>query len=229
MNIADPPSVIVSAFLPNNFLRKSVNELFIQELMATVLGRSNWVSGNANNFEPDYFCDGVPFEFTIASNRKRKGNYIQKFCSGTYTSDDMERDIFQYIRESIQLKLDKHYSTSNVHLCVLCLMDLTHWVLDEYGSVTHCLLDHTREAFFSWIKCQCIDTKKFNNVFVIFPDFAATWWVWDVLTNYKVNIRLSAEDMLSKKYPFWIADEAYEELQKQVIAHTQNDSPEVTI
>ena len=212
MSVLKPPSVVVSAFLPKNFLRKTVNEPFIQKTMGVALGRTNWTPGNADNFEPDCFCDGVPFEFTIASNRKKKGNYIQKFCSGTYTSEDMEQDIFQYIRESIQQKLEKQYSVPNVHLCVLCLMDLTHWVLDEYGSVTHDLLDHTRATFFEWIKKQCIDTKKFNNVFVIFPDMAAKWWVWDVLTGYKASVQLSTEDLLSKQYPFWMNNEAYEEL-----------------
>ena len=214
MDTLKPPDVVVSAFLPKNFLNKSVNEPFIQKIMRIALGRTNWVPGNADNFEPDYFCDGVPFEFTIASNRKKKGNYIQKFCSGTYTSEDMEQDIFQYIRESIQQKLEKQYSVPNVHLCVLCLMDLTYWVLDEYGSVTHDLLDYTRAAFFAWIKKQCIDTKKFNNIFVIFPDMAAKWWVWDVLTGYKASVQLSTEDLLSKQFPFWMNNDAYEELLK---------------
>ena len=214
MGTLEPPYVIVSACLPKNFLRKSVNEPFIQQIMRIALGRTNWAPGNADNFEPDYFCDGVPFEFTIASNRKKKGNYIQKFCSGTYTSEDMEQDIFQYIRESIQQKLEKQYSVPNVHLCVLCLMDLTYWVLDEYESVAHNLLDHTRAAFFYWIKKQCIDSRKFNNVFVIFPDMAAKWWVWDVLTGYKASVQLSTEDLLSNQFPFWIDNELYEELLK---------------
>ena len=212
MNILEPPSVIVSTFLPDNFLHKSVNEPFVQKVLATVLGESEWTSGNAEKFEPDYFCGGIPFEFTIASNRKKKGNYIQKFYSGEYTTEDVEQDIFQYIRESVQSKIEKQYSVANVHLCVLCLMDLTHWVLDEYGSVTQCLFDHTREKFFAWIKEQCIDTKKFNNVFVVFPDMAAKWWVWDVLTNHRACVCLSPEELLSKRYPFWLNKEAYDSL-----------------
>ena len=223
MHTSEPPSVVVTAFLPENFLNKSVNEPFIQRIMQIVLGRSNWVPGNANCFEPDYFCDGIPFEFTIASDRKNKGNYIQKFVSGRYTTEDMEQDIFQYIRQSVQKKLEKQYSVPNVHLCVLCLMDLTYWVLDEYGSVTHCVLDYTREEFFEWIKGECIDTKKFNNVFVIFPDMAAKWWVWDVKTGYKASVQLSTENILSKKYPFWINNDAYEKLLRQIDCDDQNN------
>ena len=214
MNMPEPPSVIVRAYLPPDFRRKSVNESFVQKVMELALGCSNWIPGNADRFEPDYFCDGVPFEFTIASNRKKKDNYIQRFFSGAYTTNNVEQDAFQYIQESIQQKLKKTYSVSNVHLCVLCLTDLTDWVLDEYGSVTHCLLDGDRQGFFEWIKLQCIDSKKFNNVFVIFPDMFATWWIWDVLTDHKANIRLSEADILSGQYPFWLNQQSYEELMK---------------
>lgn len=210
-----PPEREMVAFLPPNFVHKSVNEPFIQEIMGLALGRRNWSQGNPDKFEPDYFCDGMPFEFTIASDRKKKKNYIQRFRSATYESENVENDVIQYIRESVQQKLSKQYSISNVHLCVLCLMDLTDWVLDEYGSITHHLTDYIREEFFLWIKQQCIETKKFNNVFVIFPDMFSKWWVWDVLTGCKANIQLSAEDMLGGKYPFWVSKNTYEELLKQ--------------
>lgn len=72
----------------------------------------------------------------------------------------------------------------------------------------------TDRAFFEWIKLQCIDSKKFNNVFVVFPDMFATWWIWDVLTDHKANIRLSEADILSGQYPFWLNQQSYEELMK---------------
>ena len=55
---------------------------------------------------------------------------------------------------------------------------------------------------------------EFNNVFVIFPDMFATWWIWDVLTDHKANIRLSETDILSGQYPFWLNQQSYEELMK---------------
>lgn len=207
-----PPELEMVVYLPPNFMHKSVNEPFIQEIMELALGRKNWRQGKPDKFEPDYLCDGIPFEFTIASDRKKKKNYIQRFRSATYETENVEDDIIQYIRESVQQKLSKQYSVANVHLCVLCLMDLTDWVLDEYGSITHHLTDHIREEFFLWIKQQCIETKRFNNVFVIFPDMFAKWWVWDVLTDCKTNIQLSTKEMLSGKYPFWINKDAYEKL-----------------
>lgn len=216
MEKLEAPECAMVAFLPENFLHKSVNEPFIQEIMSTVLSRTEWKPGNPDRFEPDYFCDGVPFEFTIASDRKKKKNYIQRFRSATYESEDIEDDIIQYIQASVQQKLSKQYAVPNVHLCVLCLMDLTDWVLDEYGSITHYLTDHIREEFFLWIKQQCIDTGKFNNVFVIFPDMFAKWWVWDVSTDHKANIKLSKQDLMSFRYPFWMMKKDFERLQKHV-------------
>ena len=214
MEKLEAPEYAMVAFLPENFLHKSVNEPFIQEIMSMVLNRKEWKPGNPDKFEPDYFCDGVPFEFKIASDRKKKKNYIQRFRSATYESEDIEDDIIQYIQASIQQKLSKQYAVPNVHLCVLCLIDLTDWVLDEYGSITHHLTDYIREDFFLWIKQQCIDTHKFNNVFVIFPDMFAKWWVWDILSGNKANITLSEQELLSSRYPFWMLKKKYEQLQQ---------------
>lgn len=212
MNTIESLNVDVTAFFPENFRRKEVNERFVQEMMEFALECDNWVQGDANKFEPDYLCDGVPFEFTIASNRKKYGNFIELFYSGIYESDDVEDDVHQYIRESISAKLKKSYSVSNVHLCVLCLLNMTEWVLGEYGSVTHDLYENFTNVILSEIKEKCLDSNKFSNVFLIFPDIMATWWVWDVQKNHKTSIKLSEEAMWSRKYPFWVCNGRYEEL-----------------
>ena len=81
-------------------------------------------------------------------------------------------------------------------------------------SITHHLTDYIRKGFFLWIKQQCIDTHKFNNVFVIFPDMFAKWWVWDILSGNKANITLSEQELLSFRYPFWMLKKKYEQLQQ---------------
>lgn len=202
-------------FLPENFLRKTVNEPFIQKIMSIAIESNQWLPGNPNRFEPDYFCDGVPFEFTVASDRKKKGNYIQKFYSGRYQTEDAQDDIFCYVKESIQQKLTKRYFVPDVHLCVLCLMDLTYWVMDEYGSCTYGLMDCPRKEFFQWIKHECIETNTFNNVFLIFPDIYAKWWVWDVLSDDRVSIALSKSEINSGQYPFWMEKGRYEEIARR--------------
>lgn len=192
----------VIEFLPHNFFSKEKNEPFIKEIMSAVLKDTVWIPGNPDNFETDYFCDGIPFEFTLASDSKRKNNFIQRVQRGTYSSEDVEKDAIAYIRERIADKAAKKYSVSNVHLCVLCLLDMFNWVSDEYGSITHTLTDWRRKQFFDEIKSDYIDTGIFNNIFIIFPDVCAKWWVWDLRSNHKASIQLSDSEINSGKYPY---------------------------
>lgn len=94
------------------------------------------MQGNPDKFEPDYFFNGIPFEFTIASDSKKKSNFVQQFFWGKYSSEDVEQDVFSYIMERICDKASKKYSVENVHLCILCLLDLSNWVFFEV-PVTH--------------------------------------------------------------------------------------------
>lgn len=203
-------------YFPEKFFHKSVNEPFVRQIMSTVLQRENWVRGDADLLQPDYFCDGIPFEFTIASDKKKKNNFIQKYRAGQYTSEDVQTDIFSFIEAALRSKAQKNYSVPNVHLCILCLIDGTPWVLDEYGSVTYYLFDGKREEFFSEIKCRYINSKIFNNIFLIFPDMSAKWWVWDVLTNNRSSVQLSPQHLISKKVPFIIEQNIYDEIIKQL-------------
>lgn len=192
----------VIEFLPHNFFSKEKNEPFIKEIMSAVLKDTVWIPGNPDNFETDYFCDGIPFEFTLASDSKRKNNFIQRVQRGTYSSEDVEKEAIAYIRDRIADKAAKKYSVSNVHLCVLCLLDMFNWVSDEYGSITHTLTDWRRKQFFDEIKSDYIDTGIFNNIFIIFPDVCAKWWVWDLQSNHKASIQLSDSEINSGKYPY---------------------------
>lgn len=195
-------SFTVTEYFPKDFFRNSVNEPFIQEIMSTVLERDNWRAGIPETFEPDYFCDNVPFEFTLASNSKKKNNFIQKLQRGIYSTDDVETDVISFISERIADKSTRHYSVPNVHLCVLCILDLFDWVSDEYGSVTHDLVDWRRKEFFEQIRAKYIKAKVFSNIFLIFPDISARWWVWDVLSGAKRFVQLSDEQIQSGKYPY---------------------------
>lgn len=206
------PYADIYCFFPQNFFHKSVNEPFVQQIMSIVLERDSWTSGNPDLLEPDYFCDGIPFEFTIASDKKQKNNFIQKYRVGRYTSEDMETDVLEYIETALRSKAQKKYAVSNVHLCVLCLIDRTSWVLDEYGSVTYPLFDGKRAAFFAGIKSRYINSKIFQNIFLIFPDMSAKWWVWDVLTNKRSSVQLSPSHLMSKKVPFIIEQHVFDEM-----------------
>ena len=62
------PAFEIVSYYPKNFLNKTVNEPFIQMIMASVLPSGEWVCGDPNKFEPDYFFNATPFEFTLASD-----------------------------------------------------------------------------------------------------------------------------------------------------------------
>ena len=103
--------------------------------------------------------------------RYDKDNFIKKMKDGEYTSENVEKDAFCYIEEQIKDKTTKEYSLENVHLCILCLLDRFNWVSDEYGSWTHFITDYQRELFFKYIKESYIDSKSFNNIFLILIKF----------------------------------------------------------
>lgn len=116
----------VIEFLPHNFFSKEKNEPFIKEIMSAVLKDTVWIPGNPDNFAPDYFCDGIPFEFTLASDSKRKNNFIQRVQRGTYSSEDVEKDAIAYIRERIADKAAKNtlfrMCTCAFFACWICLI-----------------------------------------------------------------------------------------------------------
>lgn len=60
----------VVSFTPPNFFSKCVNEEFTKLIMSQVIGQGKWLPGDPTVNEPDYFCNGIPLEFTLASDRK---------------------------------------------------------------------------------------------------------------------------------------------------------------
>ena len=134
---------------------------------------------------------------------------MRKFKFRKYETEDVEKDVFNQIEASINDKLGKGYVGKNVHLCVLCVMNLSFWVYDEYDSETQSLLASERENLFDWIEEKAINSGKFGNVFLIFPDSKHNWWVWDVKSKFKAKISLSKDDILGGKIPFWMDRDTY--------------------
>ena len=86
------------------------------------------------------------------------------------------------------------------------------WVSDQYGSYTHFITDYKRELFFKDIKSKYVDTKVFSNIFIIFPDLAANWWVWDILSDNKVSLQVTPYMIESRDYPCFIEKRLYVKL-----------------
>lgn len=208
-----PPTFEVLSFLPKNFFSKDVNEEFIKLIMKSVLGDGSWQKGRAELKEPDYIFNNIPIEFTLASDKckkNNKNNFINKLKTVSYITNDTENDLIQYIQQQIESKSRKQYSLPNVHLCILCLIEKFDWISDQYGSYTHFITDYKRESFFKDIKSKYIDTNIFSNIFIIFPDMTATWWVWDILSDNKTSLQVTPYMIESKCYPYFIEKRLYE-------------------
>ena len=168
------------SYTPKNFYNKNCNEEFMQYIMSRTLLKDGWKRGDPNKFEPDYFCDGVPFEFTMASTGEKGDTYVRKIKNATYASNDVEKDAMNYIWKSVEKKARKNYAVEHINLCVLCLLNLYGWMSDEYGSGLVTADDLRREKFLDNLKTQYIKSKRFDNIFILIPGLAAEWWVFDV-------------------------------------------------
>ena len=204
----------VIGYFPKDFVNKKVNEPFIKQIMSVVLRRKNWERGDPVKHDPDYFCDKCGFEFTLASDDSKKDNLIQKLKFSSFSSEDIEKDAIDFIRNSIGKKAEKGYSVKNVHLCVLCLLDLFDWVSDEYGSYTQALTEDRKTKFFAELTERYIKTKVFNNIFIIAPDLYARWWVFDILTGEKCSVQVNIK---KKNWPYLILKKEYDKIMNEKI------------
>lgn len=201
---------------PKNFYNKKYNEEFIKIIMNSTLKNHYWKAGDPNKREPDYFCDDIPFEFTLASYNKSESHpydFIKEYRLGLYSSKDVEKDAFEIIECSIEKKSTKSYSTQNNHLCVLCMLDISGRALEK-DSLFLKLLNSRRKEFFLKIKETYIDTGIFNNIFIIFPDSMTNWWVWDILKDHKSKTFLYPEQLINGSYPF-VCSRNYIEILKE--------------
>lgn len=111
--VLNAPSYEFYEFFPKDFFvskkRESEKgyEKFTKFVMEQLLPTGEWTRGDANKKEPDYFYNNIPFEFTLASDKKNNKNFIFRLKTGSYTSDNVEKDAFNYIEHQIKTKSKK--------------------------------------------------------------------------------------------------------------------------
>ena len=103
---------------PCDFYSKTINEPFVKWIMSQVVIDGEWRSGDANLGEPDFFCDNIPFEITLASDHKKK-SVIQSLKTVTYKSQSIMQEAWHNMEESLRDKCTKNYSVNNVNVCIL--------------------------------------------------------------------------------------------------------------
>ena len=218
--VLNAPSFEFYEFFPKDFFvskkRESEKgyEKFTKFVMEQLLPTGEWTRGDATKKEPDYLYNNIPFEFTLASDKKNNKNFIFRLKTGNYTSDNVEKDAFNYIEHQIKTKSEKRYNSENVYLCVLCLLERFQWVSDIYGSRSHFITDGPREEFFNKIKKEYLETKKFKGICIIFPDMTASWWAWDLNTEKRAKVQLFPHfnNMQNYPFPYIIAKQLYDKL-----------------
>ena len=197
---------------PPDFFDKRVNEPFVQELMNQTLSMGPWRRGDPNAYEPDYFCGPLPFEITLVSDSKKKDSFIERFKSRHYMPDEAEEELFLFMVSRIEDKAKKTYSVHPVHLCLLLVKDMFHWVADAYGSTVTPQLNARRDQWFTKIRRSYIDKGIFANIYILFPDVCASWWVQDLCTMERHEVKMDIRD---KSRPFVVTWALYEQYQQQ--------------
>jgi hypothetical protein len=199
-------------FFPNRFFDHDVNEPFAKEILQTVFGGEGWRYGDPQKKEPDLFFGEISIELTLACDRNTTENYIRKIKAGDYTTEDAEAEQLRFIDESIFDKTTRIYSVDGVNLCVICTIAMQDWVSDYYGSVTHFIVDWRRQQYFEDLRSKYINSGKFSNIYILFPDLCASWWLFDLKTESRKIICLTDEQINSGKYPYVMIKKCREKL-----------------
>lgn len=200
----------IFSYFPENFAHKSVSEPFIAYIMSRYLGIGieMWKQGDPDKFEPDYLVDKNGFEFTIASDRG-KNNLIRKLQTVTYSSDNVTKDVWDCIQESLESKMKKNYSVPNVSVCILCLIHFNENFMQSDGSMSVDLFRLFHDQIFNVLKQEYVDKGKLDNLFILFPFSNETWWVMDVNERSVNSVCLSEAEIKSGQYPFFSKNMAY--------------------
>lgn len=194
----------IFSYFPENFAHKSVSEPFIAYIMSRYLGIGieMWKQGNPDKFEPDYAVDKEYYEFTLASD-KGKRNLIRRLQMATYSSTNIVKDAWDCIQTSLESKMKKHYSVSNVSVCILCLIDFNEAFIQNDGSMSTDLFVLFHDQIFAELKQEYVDKGELCNIFILFPFSNETWWVMDVNERSVIPVRLSEAEIRSGQYPFF--------------------------
>lgn len=91
------------------------------------------------------------------------------------------------------------------------LLNLYDWMSVEYGSVLVTGNELRREKFLDNLKAQYINSKRFDNIFILIPGLAAEWWVFDVKEGTKSYVQLKEREMVEGKMPYTTIKSDYSE------------------
>lgn len=167
-------------YLPPRFLDKEVNEEIVFHMMNAVKHYDDVRRGDPNWKEPDFIVDNEGLEVTLASDNHSNPSFINEFCDGVFSPADLKNDSFQYIRNALERKSKKEYSTQRTSLAILCMLELFPWVSSDYDAYTAPSFYDRCSAFVEEIARQYVDSSLFENVYLLLPDLQRHWYVQDI-------------------------------------------------
>ena len=179
-----PPKFFESAKLDNKF--ESVSERIAKQFITSILKIPSVKRGNAELKEPDYVSEGLGFEVTFAVNEA-----LIPQLKGVKPIDpsmwNMEEELIDSVLDAVERKAKKTYSCPT-SLVVITLETLYIWYHTIYSGVSKDWFEQLawniytkkRNTLFNDIFKKYIQTKVFDNVYIIQPTHVKEFAFFDI-------------------------------------------------
>lgn len=171
-------SVKYRIHLPENFLKKEVNEESVRIILTRALGASYAKHGDPKKREPDLLIDGRGEEVTFAADGKYLRPFIGQYCDGTYQPSEAINSATMPILSALERKSRKKYSDRPVAVAVFCMLELFDWSENLFDNELMGLPKKERDAFFSLVRSLYIESGIFSEVHLITPTLTRGWVVF---------------------------------------------------
>ncbi len=156
-------------FLPPDFLKKEINEQIVFDMLKAAKGYRTSRRGIPP--EPDFIADGQGIEVTFASGADNKKTFIYDLCDGKFDPQGDQSRSVASIKNALQRKAAKFYSTKRTSLAILCMLEIFDWLAAENAN---------RDELFGHIQKEYLEAGVFENVYLLIPSLEQEWFVYDL-------------------------------------------------
>ncbi len=190
-------------FFPKDFFKKDVNEKIQADFLLRALKAEHYSKGDPLKDEPDICIDGKYIELTLASDKNKSIDYINKIRTGTFSTDKLEDISISCIEDACFKKSQKKYFCNHKRLNVLLTIPIYIWIRKAYSNIPEFVFNSKLDFLMSKIKNDYIDKRIFDDVYIMMPGFCYDWLVYSCKDNLLLNhILLNNLEIESRKYPY---------------------------
>lgn len=192
-------------FFPPDFFKKDVNEKIQTDFLLRALKAEHYSKGDPLKDEPDICIDGKYIELTLASDKNKSIDYINKIRLGTFSANKLEDISISCIEDACFKKSQKKYFCNHKRLNVLLTIPIYFWTWKAYSNIPELVPNSKLDYLMSKIKNDYIDNRIFDDVYIMMPGFRYDWLVYSCKDNLLLNhIFLNDLEIKSHKYPYII-------------------------